>query len=549
MKILGLHYSPYENIHDVAAALIIDGKVCGNYEEERFTRVKHACGKFPLLAIKKLLAINNLSINDIDVIACNPMHKKLVIDNLKTVFLDCKSNFEFMYDDHHNNHIYNAYYQSNFSGSTAAIVIDGDGDQNDSITIAKVENGNISVIKKFDVYQSLGNMYEFCTSFCGLGDFGEGKLMGLAAFGKPYNDCLLNWKDDDIHIPNTILTFLKYMNINGYSHKKIKQMYFKYLATHYYPYKKLDFSDEIIYYADFAATVQNTFNSIMINLVKYAKKHINSNNLILCGGCVQNCTANELIVQSKIFENVYAAPNSHDAGIALGSAFYALVKTSKDSLDLSTYNDKYYNFNYSIDDISPQLRQKIDLISITQDQIVEDLINNKIIGWFQDGSEIGHRALCHRSIIANPANRSNLNIINKYIKHRELFRPLAPVIPEELFSRIFGTSNIDLTEYMLRNIKIKNDIRKKLIAVCHVDGTTRPQCLKASVNTKMHNILMQFYNRTGIPGLINTSFNRIQEPIVESIDDAIRMLLDIDQLNYIVFNGYIKISRKNECQL
>ena len=177
------------------------------------------------------------------------------------------------------------------------------------------------------------------------------------------------------------------------------------------------------------------------------------------------------------------------------------------------------------------------------ENITQNLKNNKIIAWFQGGSEIGPRALGHRSILANPENHNNLLVINNYIKQRENWRPLAPIVPAELFDLIFDVSSYDLTEFMLRTIKIRDEWQKKLSAVCHIDGTTRPQRLEREQNPELYNLIINFYKETGIPCLINTSFNGRNEPIIETPEQAIKFLKKKKYLDYVIFNSKYVVSR------
>ena len=172
------------------------------------------------------------------------------------------------------------------------------------------------------------------------------------------------------------------------------------------------------------------------------------------------------------------------------------------------------------------------------------LYGDDIFAWFQGGSEIGPRALGHRSIIAGPHKRENLTRINLLIKNRELFRPLAPSVADELFDKIFDTNSKDLTEFMLRTIEIRQEMRSKISAVCHIDNTTRPQCLRKEDNPEFYSLLMNFYNTYKIPCLINTSFNGRGQPIIETPEQAIDFLKNNDELEGLIFNAKYIIFKK-----
>ena len=560
MYILGIYY-----FHDASAALLHDNVIVGHLEEERFNREKHT-NKFPVNAINKLLAIANIQFSDINVIAIsNEADKNEIILNIQHNFQVNISNIQFISCDHHIAHIYNSYSYSNFD-KCASLTIDGAGSQNDSMTIAKVENNKVDVISKFSTDVSLGYLYEHASIYCKCGLYGCGKLMGLSSFGNALNvEPYLIFKDNKVQInpfyskffnvlgltrnykffSAKVDTIAKYSDHMFYSETEkitaIKNiMFFQQL----YPYNQPNDISEIIYFANFAATIQCIYNNIVLELVKFTKQQTNENNLILSGGSIQNCITNNNIIELKLFNHVYCSPTPHDAGISLGNALYA---AHLHGIDIYNKNVKtsYTKCMYSIDDIEHCLLDAINITAIDNNMIVNDLIDNKIIGWFQDGAENGPRALCHRSIIANPSERNNLYRINKYIKHREEYRPLAPTIIDAKYYDIFDTTADDMSEFMLRTIKIKKEYRKKLCAVCHVDNTSRPQCLTRDINSQMYDLITTFYNKTQIPCIINTSFNGRNEPIVETINDAINMLLATPQLDYIVFNSTTKISRKH----
>lgn len=569
MRILGIQYDSHLFCHDTAAALIDGQTVVGYLEEERFTRKKHAVRQFPINAIKELLAKAQIDFKDIDIVAVSTessvqdikieLHKHFKFNDEKVAFNAI---------DHHIAHILDSYYHSQFD-SCAAIVIDGQGGQNDSITIAQVNSGKVEVLRKFDLSMSLGYMYELASIYCGFGKWGCGKLMGLAAFGKPlviepyfqFDDCGFHIGDKHRAIyefaahrlQSDNRSFNQYLSrffsqkdlaaINGLEKTTIVSM-LKFFES-MYPYEHCQDSTAIMYYSDFAATIQKIFSSASCKIVELARQLVPKtiDKLILAGGCMQNCATNSMIVDLGLFSSVQCSPSPYDSGCALGNALAASIQqksiVEKSNNQFSAYSGKCYG---KLDDLKFDMRIKMTSISI--DQIAEDLKQGKIIGWFQEGSEIGPRALCHRSIIANPSIRSTLYRINSRIKGRQQFRPLAPVVRDIDFFKIFDASSYDMAQFMLRTFKIKDAFKKKFSAVCHIDGTSRPQFLQQKTNPKMYSLLTSFYLITDVPGLINTSFNRNDEPIVESIDDAVNMLLDVNDLDYIVFNAATKISRR-----
>ena len=537
MKILGIGGSLiYEN-HDAAAALIIDGKLVCNYEEERLNRIKHSVHKsFPILAINKIFNETSLTINDIDLIVMpfDPFNKQSFIKKLAKR-LNIKKEIPVIYPGHHIAHICDSFFQSGFK-SAAALIVDGQGDQKDGITLAHIKEDNIKILKVYDAQKSLGVLYSAASNILKLGEFGEGKLMGLSSYGIPNQPVPLSWKNNDIECKH-LFGILK-NNVELYD-----TACGEYLKKYCFPYREFESksSDNIMYYVNIAASVQNCYNDIFMHLIQYLKELTNEDNLILSGGCIQNCIGNNLVVESKIFKNVFAGPAPHDAGTAAGLAFYGAF-INKEKIENIRLKNSYTGISYTDNEILKAC-YNYKVTKYDYKEIVQQLATNKIIAWFQGGSEIGPRALGHRSILANPKTRKNLFTINNYIKQRENWRPLAPVVPAELFDMIFDVSSYDLTEFMLRTIKIKDEWQKKLSAVCHIDCTTRPQRLEREQNPELYDLIMNFYKETGIPCLINTSFNGRNEPIIETPEQAIKFFKKKKYLDYVIFNSKYVVSR------
>ena len=543
MKILGVSGAYDDASHDCSASLLIDGNLVGNYEEERFNRIKHSVNHFPLLSIKRLLNENNLTIDDIDAIGISIGDEVDYDKMISEVFPECKKVPTRIFHSHHMGHICDTFYQSGFE-SAAVVIIDGDGDEREGITIAHVKNNEIKILKKYDYRKSLGFMYGSATGYCQLGDYGEGKLMGLSSYGKDLGIRVLEFNEEtkDIDIKYKTLTLTEILS-SSIPELYVSTAFGKFYSSNFYPYDEKLPDSNILYYINFAKTIQENFNEIYLAIVKYAKELTGEDNLCITGGCIQNCIGNNLVVESGIFKNVFAPPAPHDAGCGAGYAYYAanqLGETIKNRRLIKSYVGKIY----SDDEITNSFNDNIKVEEYNIKDIVNLLYRDKIIGWFQDGSELGPRALGHRSILANPSERNNLNTINNYIKMRENWRPLAPVVPAELFDLIFDVKNYDLTEFMLRTIPIKKEWQKKLCAVCHIDGTTRPQRLVREVNPELYDLIMEFYKQTGIPCLINTSFNGKNEPIIETPSEAISFLERTDKLDYIIFNTKYTVSKK-----
>ena len=527
MKILGIngHVKSDSPQHDTSACLVVDGKVIDNYEEERFDRKKHS-DNFPELSIKRIFKKNHLTINDIDILAGNFEEQDII-----EAFPNVKKFPKVIYYNHHMGHICDSFFQSGFK-SAACLIVDGCGDNDESITLAHVKNNEIKILKQYPLSMSLGILYTASIGYCNMGNFSEGKLMGLSSYGKPLNVDILKWNNEtkEIDTPYIKYSYEYIKNIaKNYSNdlvKLIENIMNDYFLKMIYPYSN-DKTNSLIHYINFAATIQDNFNKIYLELAKYLKELTGEENLILSGGCIQNCVGNNIIVESGLFKNVFAGPAPHDAGTAAGYALYA-AHMAGENIDNKRLRTSYRNDYYK----SPMFGKKYNQL-----ELAEQLKNNKVLLWYQNGSEIGPRALGHRSILANPSDRHIFNILNNNIKHRENYRPLAPIVPAELFDIIFDVKSYDLTEFMLRTIPIREEWRKRLPVICHIDGTTRPQRLLKSVNPELYNLIMNFYEITGIPCLVNTSMNDKGEPIIETPKEAMNFYKKNTYIDTIVFNS------------
>lgn len=538
MKILGISGSlEFSDNHDAAAALLIDGKLVGNYEEERFNRIKHSYkNAFPILSIQRLLNENNLVLDDIDVIAIphDPTARDIYAKQIvEAIDKNSKKVPELVYQDHHMAHICDSVFQSGFD-HCACLVIDGMGDAKDGITLAHYKDGKITILEKYSASNSIGLLYAGATGALNLGEFGEGKLMGLAPYGKPVEKVPLYWEDNQIKsiLPN----YLDTENVGANQFSRYSRIFERYFIKNSYPYRERDIKqDNIMYYSNIAASAQKCYEDITLSIAKYLKELTHDTNLILSGGCIQNCIANSLIINANLFTDVFAGPAPHDAGCAAGLAFYgAYIKG--ENIENKRLTNSYVGKCYT-DEECLDACIDVKVSNYDENKVVRDLQQGKIFAWFQGGSEIGPRALGHRSLIADPSNRDNLFILNDYIKHRENWRPLAPIILDFMFEKVFNTNNHQLCEFMLRTLTINEKYRKKLIAVCHIDNSTRPQYLEEKDNPEMYSLMKHFYEFTEIPGIINTSFNDRGQPIIETPEQAIQFLKEHEYLDGVIFNA------------
>jgi carbamoyltransferase len=592
IKILGI--SCY--YHDSSAALLIDGDIKSAVQEERFSRKKND-SSFPSNSIKFILKKNNLEINELDYIvfyekpflkftrlletylAYAPIglasfkkaiptwikeklfQKREILNEFKKIDYSFKN--KILFSQHHLSHAASAFYPSPFEESLI-LTLDAVGEYTTS-SIAVGKGNKIFFKKQIDYPHSLGMLYSAFTYYCGFEvNEGEYKLMGLAPFGKPkyYEKILhnlINVFDDGSFFLNmkyfdfpTGLKMIntKFENLFG---RKTKNQNEKF--------------DE--FHMDIASSIQKVTEEIILKICKFYQKEYNQDNICLAGGVALNCVANGKILKSGIFKDIWIQPAAGDAGGSLGAAYTIWFdklnnrREVKDGID--SMKGSFLGPSYSNDAIKVHLDEIKAKYTYLNDQelnnkVAEILSSQKLVGWFQGAMEYGPRALGNRSIIAHPGFMDMQKKINMKIKFREGFRPFAPAVLAEEAFKFFESNNNN--SYMLIVSKIKSNLienkeklknaigfqkldikRSSLQAITHVDYSARVQSVKKHENPKFYELIKTFYNKTGIPILINTSFNINNEPIVCDVKDAYRCFLVTD-LDYLVCGNYLL--EKNE---
>ena len=547
MYILGL-----TTLGDSAAAIIKDGEIIAAAEEERFTRKKHQSG-FPFLAVQYCLDEAGITIADVEHIglywkpwvlrhkAMQAVKAALISPSMFKARADRgvtgvgnsylgmfkypslirerfgKSNFKFHYLDHHQTHAASAFFVSPFE--TAAILT-WDGTGEDTTTLFCKGAGNkIEVLKRIKLPHSLGQFYSAVTNYIGFDMFtgDEWKVMGLAAYGKPeYYDFL----------SKRVLT----TDGNGGFNLNIKVLD-HHLAKHY------QFSDEVSKelggprakgeelterHWNIAASAQRVLEATAIHLVKQIKEMTGEENLCMAGGVAFNSVMNGRIFHETPFKRFYVQPAAGDAGCSLGAALMIwhqkLNNPRKFVMNHSYWGPKFSNEECQAALTEAGLKYETLPDDVLLPKLAKMISEGAIIGWFQGRMEWGPRALGARSFVADPRQANLREALNHKVKLREWFRPLAPSMLEEHGAEVFGVEHHD--PFMITVIEVAEDYKSKIPAVVHVDGTARPQMVNKEVNPRYWNLINEFKKLTGIPMLLNTSFN-IQEPIVCTPQDAI----------------------------
>ncbi len=578
--------------HDSSAVIVQDGNLICAAEEERFSRKKHDFG-FPEQAIEFCLEKSGIEASEIDyvvffekpflkferilksVISTFPKSSKVFIQGMRAWALDklwVKNKIvsfleidpkKIKFSEHHLSHAASSYLCSPFNDS-AIVTFDGVGEWA-STTISKGSENKINLIKEIHFPHSIGLLYSTFTAFLGFEvNEGEYKVMGMAPFGEPkysnkIKEMIKIFDDGSFWLDMSFFSFhrsatksftAKFQELMGDPRKPESYFFTKRTGfPDYFGKKPKDFERQCElnqYYADIAASIQLVTEDLMVALCKEAHKLTNSNNLCLSGGVALNSTANNKIIEKLPYEKVFIQPASGDGGGALGAAFlmWNHVLNNKKRFVM---NNVYYGEEYDHDQIKQSLTES-DLdykFFKSQDDLTKTvskmISEGKVIGWFQGRFEWGPRSLGARSIIADPRREEMKNIVNTKIKFREPFRPFAPSILLENVHDYFELEEKDeyLTEqFMLRVAKIKENMRKKIPSVDHF-GTGRLQAVSKKSSPVYYALIKSFYELTGVPVIMNTSFNIRGEPIVNTPNEAIDTFLktDIDVLvceNYII---------------
>ncbi len=558
-KILGLT----TGIHDTSASLVIDGKITAASEEERFDRVKHS-GAFPINSIKFCLKQSAIEdVNDLDEVAIGMkwglrglerLKMRFNIKSLKLLkqaidnFLDDVKRTRQIYSvlrgdlgykgrikfyDHYDCHAATCYYPSPFE-SAAILILDGAGEKA-SARIYHAQGTKFRILLQINYPHSIGRFYGWMTDYLGFQiECDEGKVMGLAPFGndeylKDMRKVLRVKEDGEYDLDLSYFEFHK-DNKNGVSEKFIKIFG-----------PKRNKGEEITErHKNIARAVQIVTNEAVLRMAQLAKDLTKEDSLCLSGGVILNSVANGKVVEAGVFKNIYIYPASGDDGTGLGASLYSYYSKLSKKVFHKENQDPYLGYKASEDEILEAIKKhKLDHSkpdNISQ-EIAKLLTENKIIGIYSGRMEFGPRALGNRSILADPRRAENKDLVNKKIKYRESFRPFAPTVLEE-FANDYFEMHGNKSPYMALTLNTKEDKKQIIPAVVHIDGTARVQTINKEQNEKYWNVVNEFYKLTGVPVVLDTSFNRAGEPIVNTPEEAVVAFLG-SALNVLVLENYI----------
>lgn len=549
MYILGI--STYA--HESSCALIKNGKICALGEEERFNREKHT-SKFPINAIRYCLEKEKITFDDIEAVTFYWVPLKELTSNfghfvkyfptsikllkapsgsdevkffqriraMLNLGKDLQQKFSLNappkvhYIEHHLCHAASAFFVSPFE-EAAILTIDGRGES--TSTMMSVGKGNkITKIKEIQVPHSLGHLYASLTHHLGFKPFfDEWKVMGMSAYGKDtyvkeFED-LLRFDSDGIYALN-----LDYFSFH--THGQALWLSEKFRKKFGPPREKNgDYSQ---HYYDLAFALQKLVEKAGVQLAQHLQKITGLPNLCMTGGVVLNCLMNREIVKQTTFQDFFFQPIANDAGTSLGSALYHYHQNLEKPRNF-VFDSVYWGPEFSNDEIEMALMKsgvkfwKSDRVEAETARYIAD---GKIVGWFQGRMECGPRALGNRSITIDPTRPEMKDKLNARVKRREGFRPFAPSVLEERWKDYFVLPKDQKSPYMILIGDVKEGVGEKIPAVTHADGTARVHTVNKNINPKYWKLISEFEKISGVPVLLNTSFNE-NEPVVCTPEQAI----------------------------
>jgi carbamoyltransferase len=570
MRILGI--SCY--FHDASAAIIEDGRLIAAAEEERFTRIKHDFN-FPSKSIDFCIEAAGIEKSEIDhvVLFEKPFRKferllktsiwgfpkthRLFEQSMRTWLFEklwVKSQIKdhlgidsskIMFSEHHVSHAASAYFCSPFD-EAAVITYDGVGEWATS-TVAIGRGSELKTLKEMRFPHSIGLLYSAFTAFLGFEiNEGEYKVMGMAPYGEPKFESHI-WKMIEQYDDGSIWLDPSYFSFHNSTKKSFTKKFEKLMGTPrapetpfftsmtgYPPYfgeKPSDFSEqqqENQHYADIAASIQKVTEEIILKLVRSVHSETGISKLCLAGGVALNCVANGRILAETPITDLYIQPAAGDGGGALGAALHAW-HTALGGKNRVVMEHAYWGESYNEENIVQAITAS-GLKSFAAESeeaaaqiAAEHIAEGKVIGWFQGKFEWGPRSLGNRSILADPRLEEMKDIVNTKIKFREPFRPFAPSVLEDRAAEYFDlpadTSGLP-ERFMQLVVPIKSEHQKTIPAVNH-NGTARLQTVYRETNHLYYELIQRFGEITGVPIVLNTSFNVRGEPIVNTPEQAI----------------------------
>jgi carbamoyltransferase len=564
--------------HDASAALYVDGRLVAAAEEERFIRDKHAKGKMPFHAANFCFEYAGISPQSVDVVAVpfapisilskarwhfakrywyapdraldallngNRRYRRYrdrVFNLLRDIGIDPKK-IEFEPVEHHLAHASSAYHLSGFKEKTAIMGVDGKGEYATTF-FGYGENGKIHKIKEFYDPDSLGGLYGAITEYLGFEMLdGEYKVMGMAPYGDPTKHDFSRLIEFDGKTFQVNTQLINTVGLRRYKENGVGFYFSPKLIDWLGPKREGDIADEP--YIDYAATIQQLFEDVVLKLMDYYLGDIikETGKLAFSGGGALNVKLNQKIIAKDYVKELFVQPASGDSGTAIGAAAFALMKRG---IQPEKMEHVYLGPSFSNADCVTACQphtQKLSykVIDFVPEKIAKILADGNPVAWFQGRMEFGPRALGGRSILGCPSSTGVAERINEQIKFRERWRPFCPSMLDRVASEMFKIDHP--APFMTFTFEVNDEWKSRVPEVVHEDGTARAQALKREFHPRYYELMEEMEKLTGNGVVLNTSLNRRGEPMVCSPEDALSMFFGSD-LQYLIMEDVLVVKDK-----
>lgn len=546
--VLGVNTGP----HDGSAALLRDGRLVAMLEQERLSRRRYAFRESPSDAIAACLTHAGIGLGDVAEIAIGWDVPALVEiedggqfdEQAFTSWLigslagSSDSIPSIRYVQHHLAHAASAFWTSGLD-EAAVLVVDGRG-EDVATTLAVGGPGGIEVLETWGTHLSLGHLYGWAAEWAGLTMWGAGKLMGLASYGRPRHAVPVSASGGGYTIANGPPA-----DASVRHHYMLLRSRLRHAFRATYPFAQAQAAD-VMAYADFAASIQRALEDVLLHLAARARAETGLSALVLAGGVGLNCSANGSLARTGLFDELWIPPVPHDAGVSLGAALVAdhALRPARPRPQRLPHARWAPVAEPSGSDLAELLvgceLERLDDARLC-DVVARHLADGRLVAWCRGRGEVGQRALGARSILCDPRARGMLVHANT-AKGREAWRPLAPAILAEHAAELFDDPLPPPAEFMLVAAPVREAARTRLPAAVHVDGSARPQLVWPSEDC-YRRVIEAFYERTGVPAVINTSLNLAGEPVVHSPEDAVSTFLRSD-IDVLVVDDLVAVKRE-----